>query len=248
MLEVRNLHSFYGDAHVLHGVSLEVKAGEVVALLGRNGMGKTTLDPFHHAAGAAAVRDGSLLWKGEELQGSLRRMRWRPRRIALVPQGRRLFPSLTVIEHLTMLKPASATARLDGQPRVRDVPAPGGAQEPSRQPAFGRRAADAGGRPRADDRPGAGADGRAVRRAWRRSWSSISRPSSPISARLGLAILLVEQNLYSALAVADRLYVLETGKVVHEASAEEIQQGPGPADALPRGALIGRRTAKECSR
>src|SRR5690606_10288246 len=107
MLEVRNLHSYYGDAHVLHGVSLEVRPGEVVALLGRNGMGKTTLIRSIMRLAQPQVKEGSLLWKGEELK-NLTPHEVASRRIALVPQGRRLFASLTVTEHLTMLKPASA--------------------------------------------------------------------------------------------------------------------------------------------
>src|SRR5690606_29349685 len=107
MLEVRNLHSYYGDAHVLHGVSLEVRPGEVVALLGRNGMGKTTLIRSIMRLAQPQVREGSLLWKGEELR-NLAPHEVALRRIALVPQGRRLFSSLTVTEHLTMLKSASS--------------------------------------------------------------------------------------------------------------------------------------------
>src|SRR5690606_984810 len=80
---------------------------EVVALLGRNGMGKTTLIRSIMRLAQPQVREGTLLWKGEELL-NLTPHEVAKRRIALVPQGRRLFPSLTVTEHLTMLKPASA--------------------------------------------------------------------------------------------------------------------------------------------
>ncbi len=108
MLEVRDLQSFYGEAHVIHGASLNVKAGEVVALLGRNGMGKTTIIRSIMGLSPPNVRAGSVTWRGEELLGK------RPhdiasRKIAIVPQGRRLFPSLTVTEHLTMLKSARAS-------------------------------------------------------------------------------------------------------------------------------------------
>src|SRR6476469_734878 len=69
MLDVRNVHSFYGAAHVLHGVSLDVKAGEIVALLGRNGMGKTTLIRSIMGLASPAVREGSILLEGRELRG-----------------------------------------------------------------------------------------------------------------------------------------------------------------------------------
>jgi branched-chain amino acid transport system ATP-binding protein len=70
MLEVRDLHSYYGDAHVIHGVSLNVAQGEVVALLGRNGMGKTTIIRSIMGLSPPQVRSGSVRWRGEELIGS----------------------------------------------------------------------------------------------------------------------------------------------------------------------------------
>jgi branched-chain amino acid transport system ATP-binding protein len=108
MLEVGGLHSFYGAAHVLHGVSLTVRDGEVVALLGRNGMGKTTLVRSIMGLRPPEVRAGTVRWRGQDLAGLPPHAVTR-RRIAIVPQGRRLFPSLTVLEHLTVLKPARAT-------------------------------------------------------------------------------------------------------------------------------------------
>src|SRR5829696_5338790 len=107
MLEVRGLHSYYGDAHILHGVSLDVAPAEIVALLGRNGMGKTTLIRSIMGLAPPQVREGSIRFEDEDLR-SLRPHTIAQRKIALVPQGRRLFASLTVTEHLTMLKSASA--------------------------------------------------------------------------------------------------------------------------------------------
>src|SRR5215468_2095580 len=108
MLEIRDLHSYYGDAHVVQGASLTVRDREVVALLGRNGMGKTSLIRSVMGLAAPQVRSGSVAWKGEVLTG-LKSHEIARRRIALVPQGRRLFPSLSVTEHLTMIKPARAS-------------------------------------------------------------------------------------------------------------------------------------------
>src|ERR1700690_2724244 len=103
MLEVRDLHSGYGGAHVVRGVSLDVAASEIVALLGRNGMGKTTLIRSIMGLTPPQIRSGSIKWRGESLVG-LTPHDIAARKIAIVPQGRRLFASLTVTEHLTMLK------------------------------------------------------------------------------------------------------------------------------------------------
>src|ERR1700761_7104856 len=84
MLEIRDLHSFYGEAHVVQGVSLTVRDREVVALLGRNGMGKTSLIRSLMGLSAPQVRGGSVAWKGEALTG-LKPHEIARRRIALVP-------------------------------------------------------------------------------------------------------------------------------------------------------------------
>jgi branched-chain amino acid transport system ATP-binding protein len=226
MLEVRDLHSFYGDAHVLHGASLTVAPGEVVALLGRNGMGKSTLIRSIMRLAQPQVRQGSLLWKGEELR-PLTPHEVASRRIALVPQGRRLFPSLTVLEHLTMLKPINAkdgwtVARVfEMFPRLAERKGHNG-----NQLSGGERQMLAVGRALMIDP----------------ELVLMDEPSEGLApvmvqhletiianlGKMGLGILLVEQNLYSALSVADRLYVLETGKVVYEASAEIIRRDQSP--------------------
>jgi branched-chain amino acid transport system ATP-binding protein len=226
MLEVRDLHSFYGDAHVLHGASLTVKPGEVVALLGRNGMGKSTLIRSIMRLAQPQVRQGSLLWKGEELR-PLTPHEVASRRIALVPQGRRLFPSLTVVEHLTMLKPAkikdgwTVERVFEMFPRLAERKGHNG-----NQLSGGERQMLAVGRALMIDP----------------ELILMDEPSEGLApvmvqhletiiadlGKMGLGILLVEQNLYSALSVADRLYVLETGKVVHESSAESIRHDQSP--------------------
>ena len=91
MLDIRDLQSFYGDAHVLQGASLYAGPGEVVALLGRNGMGKTTLIRSVMGLTPPNVRGGSVRWKGEEIT-DMRPHSIARRGIAIVPQGRRLFP------------------------------------------------------------------------------------------------------------------------------------------------------------
>ena len=226
MLEVRDLQSFYGDAHVLHGASLTVKPGEVVALLGRNGMGKSTLIRSIMRLSQPQVRAGTLLWKGEDLR-PLAPHEVAARRIALVPQGRRLFASLTVLEHLTMLKPAKIKQGWTVE-RVFEM-----------FPRLAERKSHSGNQLSGGERQML-----AVGRALMIDPELIlmDEPSEGLApvmvqhletiiadlGKTGLGILLVEQNLYSALSVADRLYVLETGKVVHEASAESVRRDQSP--------------------
>ena len=224
MLEVRDLHSYYGDAHVIHGVSLTVAVGEVVALLGRNGMGKTTIIRSIMGLSPPQVRSGSIRWRGEELVGK-RPHHIAGRKIAIVPQGRRLFPSLTVTEHLTMLKPARATEGwtmekvFDLFPRLRERRYHRGGQLSG-----GERQMLAVGRALMIDP----------------ELILMDEPSEGLAPvmvqhleqivldlrKAGLSILLVEQNLYSALATSERIYVLDTGKIVFEGPTKELAKEP----------------------
>jgi branched-chain amino acid transport system ATP-binding protein len=222
MLEVRNLYSGYGEAVVLRGVSLDVGAGEIVALLGRNGMGKTTFIRSIMGLVPPQIRSGSIAWRGDSLIG-LRPHDIAGRKIAIVPQGRRLFPSLTVTEHLTMLKSARSK---DGWTvdRVFGI-----------FPRLAERRYHRGGQLSGGER-GMLAIGRAL--MIDPELILMDEPSEGLAPvivqhleqimldlkRDGLSILLVEQNLYSALAVADRVYILETGQVVHEGDAKELSQ------------------------
>jgi branched-chain amino acid transport system ATP-binding protein len=98
LLDVQGLHTAYGSAKVLHGVDLQVKPGEAVALLGRNGMGKTTL--VHAVIGIVPSQSGAIRFDGESIfaQPSHRIAR---RGVALVPEGRQVYPNLSVLEHLS---------------------------------------------------------------------------------------------------------------------------------------------------
>ena len=99
MLELVDIHTYYGDSYVLQGVSMEIKEGSVAALLGRNGMGKTTT--IHSIMGFVPPRRGVIRFQGYDLAGfssyKIARLG-----LGLVPQGRRIFPSLSVEENLTM--------------------------------------------------------------------------------------------------------------------------------------------------
>jgi branched-chain amino acid transport system ATP-binding protein len=226
MLEVRDLHSGYGEALVVRGVSLDVAPSEVVAVLGRNGMGKTTLIRSIMGLTPPQVRSGTISWRGESLIG-LRPHDIAARKIAIVPQGRRLFASLTVVEHLTMLKSVRAKTGWTLE-RVFAL-----------FPRLAERRHHRGGQLSGGER-GMLAVGRAL--MIDPQLILMDEPSEGLAPvmvqhleeivrdlkREGLSILLVEQNLYSALAVADRVYVLETGQVVHQADAAALAQNTEP--------------------
>jgi branched-chain amino acid transport system ATP-binding protein len=224
MLELTDVHSFYGAAHVIRGVSLNVGRGEVVALLGRNGMGKTTTMRSIMGLAPPQVKLGSIRWDGASLLG-LAAHEIAARGIAIVPQGRRLFPSLTVTEHLTMLKSARVSKGWTVA-RMFDL-----------FPRLAERRHHRGGQLSGGERQML-----AVARALMIDPELIlmDEPSEGLAPvmvqhleqivldlkREKLSILLVEQNLYSALATADRVYVMETGAIVHEAPAAALTQKP----------------------
>jgi branched-chain amino acid transport system ATP-binding protein len=220
MLEIRDLHSFYGEAHILHGVSLDVPQGRVVALLGRNGMGKTTLIRSIMGLAPPQVTQGSVRYRGVELRG-LAPHAIAQRRIGLVPQGRRLFPSLSVTEHLTMFG-ARNGARWNVErlftlfPRLAERRSHRGSQLSGgeRQMLAVARALMLDPELLLMDEPSEGLAPVMVQHL-----EGIIKDLK----ETGLAILLVEQNLYSALAVADNVYVLETGAIVHQAPANELR-------------------------
>jgi len=113
VLEIADLHTYYGESHVLQGVSLAVGPGEVVTILGRNGMGKTTL--IRSIIGFTPPRRGTVRFKGADIT------RWPPfrtveRGMGLVPQGRRIFPSLTVRENLEVARRTAPRAGYPPQP------------------------------------------------------------------------------------------------------------------------------------
>ena len=217
VLDVRDVHTFYGDSHVLHGVSLTVARGEVVTILGRNGMGKTTL--IRSIIGFSPARSGSIHFKGEDVT------RWAPfrsveRGMGLVPQGRRVFPSLTVRENLdvaarrgggrwTVSRVFTLFPRLEERARNRATKLSGGEQQ---MLAIGRALMT-----NPDlllmDEPTEGLAPLLVR--------EVGRVIADLK-REGLSILLVEQNLPLALSVADRAHVLSRGRIVHSSTAAEL--------------------------
>ncbi len=217
MLDVSDLHTYYGDSYVLQGVSLTVERGQVVAVLGRNGMGKTTL--IRSIIGFTPPRRGRVVFKERDIT------RWPSNRIVglglgLVPQGRRVFPSLTVAENLAV------AARGNGGP-----------WNVERAMALFPRL-----RERAQNRAGKLSGGEqqmlAITRALMANPNLIlmDEPTEGLAPLLvrevgrvierlkgeGLSILLVEQNLQLALRLADRVHVLSRGRIVHSSSPAEL--------------------------
>ena len=107
LLSIANLEAFYGEAQVLHGVTLDVARGEQIALIGRNGMGKTTL--LRALMGLVPEVHGAILFGGRDIRGDAPEVIARAG-IALVPEGRGVFGSLSVVENLVMAARAVAAA------------------------------------------------------------------------------------------------------------------------------------------
>lgn len=112
LLQVNEIHTYYEDSHVLHGVTLEVAPGEVVAILGRNGVGKSTT--LKSIMGIVKPRSGSILFKNEEMKGKPPFYIAR-KGIGYVPEERRIFPGLTVRENLIMGQKTEGNKRKGGK-------------------------------------------------------------------------------------------------------------------------------------
>ena len=216
MLELHDVHTYYGESHVLQGVSLAVAPGEVVTILGRNGMGKTTL--IRSVIGFTPPRRGSVRFKGEDITRAPS-FRTVERGMGLVPQGRRVFPSLTVTENLDVARRGRGRWTLErvlelfprlaerGQNRANKLS--GGEQQ---MLAIGR-ALMSNPELLLMDEPTEGLAPSLVR--------EVGRVIHELKLE-GLSILLVEQNLPLALSVADRVHVLSRGQVVHSCAPGEL--------------------------
>jgi branched-chain amino acid transport system ATP-binding protein len=224
-LEVEGLAASYGPFLALSDVTLAVRAGEIVALLGSNGAGKSTL--IRCVAGLLRPRAGAIRWDGAPLAGVAPHLIVE-RGIAVVPEGRRLFPSMTVAEHLDLgaFAPrarAGRGRRLDEvhaifpvlrERRSQLVRALSGGQQ--QMVAIGR-ALMAAPRLLILDEPSLGLAPRVV--------ESILSVLGDINRR-GVSILLVEQNVHAALALAHRAYILESGRVAGEGTGRALLDDP----------------------
>ena len=167
MLSVETIDVFYGDAQALDGVSLEVEQGAIVAIVGANGAGKTSL--IRTIAGMNKPARGAIRYRGSDIAG-LPSYKVCNLGIGQVAEGRQVFPTLTVAENLdmgAMLPRAKAGSRQKPRARADNVSAPAGALQAGGRYALGRRAADAGDRALPDGRAGACDVRRAFARAWR---------------------------------------------------------------------------------
>jgi branched-chain amino acid transport system ATP-binding protein len=219
-LHLSNVHAFYGDSHILHGVSFSLIEGRVLALLGRNGAGKTTC--ISSIVGFLTPKQGDIRLFGEPIAG-LSPERISHLGIGLVPQGRRIFPSLTVKENLVVArqrerdtaKPWTIARIFELFPRLQERHTQlagtlsGGEQQ---MLAIGRALM---GNPRVLllDEPSEGLAPLIVAEVGR----TIHRLKDE-----GQSILLVEQNLKLALDVADQAVILNTGRSVFAGEAAEV--------------------------
>src|SRR6266516_4405413 len=227
VLEVSDLHSYYGLAYILDGVSLRVPENRLIALLGRNGMGKTTLIRSLVGLSPPDVRAGSVKYRGAELVGftphEIARLG-----IALVPQGRRVFRSLTVVENLVM---AARESKLAGRSREEhwDLDRVFGLFPRLAERRRNRASALSGGEQQML------AIGRAL--MTNPDLLLMDEPSEGLAPllvqqlgqqllelkRTSLSLLLVEQNLGLALKLADEVYVLEKGRIVHRSTPAALE-------------------------
>lgn len=224
MLEVTDVDSYYGKIHILHQVSLQVHAGEVVALLGGNGSGKSTM--LRTVSGFVRPRRGTVAFAGKPMHGQ------RPDRIVHqgvihVPQGREIFPKLTVLENLSMGAYRSRNASAVAQDLERVY---------SYFPILAERAKQYAGYLSGGEQQmlaiGRGLMGQPT-------LLLLDEPSASLAPLVieaifatlvqmnadGITILLVEQNVSAALAIADYVYVLRDGSIVTKGTPTALQQG-----------------------
>jgi branched-chain amino acid transport system ATP-binding protein len=218
MLAVKRLEAWYGESHILHGASFEVQPGEVVTLLGRNGVGKTTT--LKSIMGIVGQRTGSVLFEGGELIGATSDVIARAG-IAFCPEERGIFASLNVRENL-LLPPQVRPGGLDLErifalfPNLRErlnsqgTKLSGGEQ----QMLAIARILRTGARLLLLDEPTEGLAPVIIQQ--------IRETIAALKAQ-GFTILLVEQNFQFAAAVADRHYIMEHGRVVDEFSTPQLK-------------------------
>jgi branched-chain amino acid transport system ATP-binding protein len=225
-LEIEGLHTYYGESHILRGVSLTLGQGRVVAVLGRNGCGKSTL--VKSVVGWVPARQGTISLYGEQVQ-QLPSYQVVREGAAIVPQGRRIFRSLSVLENLTMgARPPREGAvgrewTLDAVwelfPQLKDRRRNRGDQLSGGEQSMLSIARALMTNPRLllMDEPSEGLSPQMVKR--------VSDVLGEIKQE-GLSILLAEQNLHLAMAAADELYILSKGEIVYHGTPAGLKQEP----------------------
>jgi branched-chain amino acid transport system ATP-binding protein len=226
VLELSDIHTYYSDSYVLQGVSLKVGPGQIVALMGRNGVGKTTT--IRSIVGFSPPERGTITFKDVDIT-KMPSHEIAREGISLVPQGRRIFPSLTVAEHLDVFQRTgdSTTKQAWNLDRISEL-----------FPALERRM-----KQKASVLSGGEQQMLAIARALLTNPELLlmDEPSEGLSpllvqqvvevighlrATAELPILLVEQNLSLALNLADYVYVMKKGAVAFEGPAEDLANAP----------------------
>jgi branched-chain amino acid transport system ATP-binding protein len=224
LLQVDDFHASYGPVEVLHGISLEVHSGEIVALIGANGAGKTST--LAALSGLLPATQGTLAFDGADLGALPVHARVR-RGLVQVPEGRRIFPRLTVLENLVL-----GAYALPDPPAEADL-----ARAFALFPVLRERRHQKGG-----TLSGGEQQMLAIARALlgRPRCLLLDEPSLGLAPRVVLAIfdtirrirtegttvLLVEQNARAALELADRAYVMETGRILFSGTGRELLDNP----------------------
>ena len=230
MLALERVETFYGDTQVLFDVSLEVAGGEVVALLGPNGAGKTTL--LRSALGLTPARRGSIRFDGADITRAATHEIAR-RGLGWVPDDRRIFPTLTVARNLSIARKKTRFRAwrerecfeiFSALEYLMDRECENLSGGEMQMVAIARALVGAPGLVLFDE-PSQGLAPKIVQDVMK----TIERLKGE-----GIAVLLVEQNVASALAVADSVYVLDRGRVVHQGRAAALRD-----DAAARVALLG---------
>ena len=231
IFSIEDLHVYYGPIHVIKGVSLEIKEeGELVSLIGANGAGKTTI--MHCISGLLKARQGQIVYNGMDLL-KMKAENIVTTGLVQVPEGRRIFTRLNVEDSLEM----GAYTRTKKTEVKKDIK-----RILERFPRLAERRHQAAG-----TLSGGEQQMLAIARAMmsKPKLLLMDEPSMGLAPLLvqevfdliqemrseGITILLVEQNARMALSIADRAYVLETGKIVHEGVASEMLRDPRVSEA-----------------
>jgi len=228
MLKIDNIHTYYGDSYILQGVNMEVKPGQVVALLGRNGVGKTTL--ARSIMGLTPARDGRILFRDQDIT---RMPAHRIARLGLgyVPQGRQVFRSLTTGEHLQVTARGNGPWSFDRvlalfpnlQARLRS--AAGKLSGGEQQMLAAARALVGNPSLLLMDEPTEGLAPLMVR--------ELGRTIAELR-QAGTSILLIEQQLAFALRYADVIFIMSKGAIVHQCAPSDLA-----ADAAAKARFLG---------
>ena len=218
MLTVRNLHAFYGKSHVLHGVDMEVGDGEIVSLLGRNGVGRSTT--VKSIMGLVECH-GTVEFKGESIQG-LKPYQVAHKGIGYVPESRDIFPTLTVEQNMTLGLKGKTAGRWSSDDMYRMFPRL---------------------KERQHTQAGVLSGGEQQMLTWCRTLMGdpdlimIDEPTEGLAPKIvelvadylnelknrGISVLLVEQKLAIALQISQRVYVMGHGHIVFEGTPQDLK-------------------------